>query len=77
MNRLLRFLDLFPAKIQINDDHGTSFKYDNMNTSLVNVNISQWHEGEMDAEWFTITSGRTVILLFLRESIDDCIVLYT
>jgi hypothetical protein len=51
-------LDKFPAKIQIHDDHGTSFKYDNMNTSLVNINIDQWHQGEMDTEWFTITSGR-------------------
>jgi hypothetical protein len=51
-------MDVFPAKIQIDEDQGTSFKYDNMNTSLVNVKFDQWPEGDMDAEWFTITSGR-------------------
>lgn len=61
LNRLLRFLDLFPAKIDIETDHGTSFKYENMNTSLVNINFDHWHEGEIETEWFTIASGNRKI----------------
>ena len=57
LDRLLRFLDLFPAKIEIETDHGTSFKYENMNTSLVNIDFNHWHEGEIESEWFTIASG--------------------
>lgn len=60
-DRLLRFLDLFPAKIEIETDHGTSFKYENMNTSLVNIDFNQWHEGEPDSDWFTIASGNRMI----------------
>lgn len=57
-DRLLHFLDLFPVKIQIeNEQQGTSFKYENMNTSLVNLNFNQWNEDDKNNEWFTITSG--------------------
>jgi hypothetical protein len=63
--RLLHFLDLFPAKIQTDSEHGTSFKYENMNTSLVNVNFDQLHEGEIDNDWFTITSG--IKFFFLKN----------
>lgn len=59
LNRLLHFLDLFPVKIQIENEQGTSFKYENMNTSLVNINFEQWtDDNEKDNEWFTITTGR-------------------
>jgi hypothetical protein len=56
-NRLLHFLDLFSAKIELNNDQSTSFKYENLNTSLVNVNFHQWNQEEKNNEWFTIKSG--------------------
>ena len=64
-DRLLRFLDRFPAKIEIETDHGTSFKYENMNTSLIHINFDHLHEGELDNDWFSIGSGnRTIDFLF-------------
>ena len=53
-------MDLFPAKIQIDNDQGSSFKYTNMNTSLVNVNFNEWNDVDKDHQWFTITSGRVL-----------------
>jgi hypothetical protein len=41
----------------LESEQGGSFKYDNMNTSLVNVNFDQWQEVDKNDEWFTITSG--------------------
>ncbi len=68
MFRLLHFLDLFPAKIQIDNDHGTSFRYENMNTSLVNINLNEF---EITDEWFTLTSGN-----FLKLFSDYSFVFY-
>ncbi|CAF1028752.1 unnamed protein product [Adineta steineri] len=53
-NKLLHFIDLFPVKIEINNEQSTSFKYENMMTSLVNVNFAQ----QDDSKWFTIKSDK-------------------
>ncbi|CAF0969318.1 unnamed protein product [Rotaria sordida] len=79
--RLLHFLDLFTTKIQIdNNEQITSFQYNNMNTSLININFNQWQQDNKDSEWFTITSDHypnSIVELNMRtlrtqiESIDN------
>ena len=51
-NRLLRFLDRFPAKIRNDEQQKMSFEYENMNMSVVNVNRNR-----SDKDWFTIPSN--------------------
>ncbi|CAF3687991.1 unnamed protein product [Rotaria sp. Silwood1] len=56
-NKLLNFLDLFPAKIQIdNNDKKTLFQYNNINTSVININFDQWQQNNKENEWFNVTS---------------------
>jgi hypothetical protein len=56
VDRLLHFLDLFSAKIQIGEDEITSFNYDNMNTSFVDMHIEQSDDHD---DWFTLHSSRS------------------
>ena len=49
--RLLNFLDVFSGKIEIDEDTSTSFIYDNMNTSLVDLTVDHWDDFQ-DHQWF-------------------------
>ncbi|CAF2717253.1 unnamed protein product [Rotaria sp. Silwood2] len=56
-NKLLHFIDLFQVKIQINNNEQiTSFQYNNLNTSLININFDRWQQENKNNEWFSITS---------------------
>jgi hypothetical protein len=57
-NRLLHFLDLFPAKIQTDN---TSFEYENMNMSIVDLHLD-YHNNE----WFAIKDEDTIIEINIR-----------
>ncbi|UJR31985.1 hypothetical protein I4U23_019458 [Adineta vaga] len=58
-NKLLHFLDLFAAKIEIDDkdEQSTSFHYENMDTVLVNLNLDQQIQENNDNGWFTLKSN--------------------
>lgn len=58
--RLLNFLDIFSSKIQIDEDTSTSFIYDNMNTSLVDLAVDHWDDFQ-DQQWFTIHISKILI----------------
>lgn len=58
--RLLNFLDIFSGKIQIDEDTSTSFIYDNMNTSLVDLVVDHWDDFQ-DQQWFTIHISKILI----------------
>jgi hypothetical protein len=57
-NRLLHFLDLFPAKIQTDN---TSFEYENMNMSIVDLHLDYQNN-----EWFAIKDEDTIIEINIR-----------
>lgn len=52
-DRLLHFLDRFPAKIRNDEQQKMSFEYENMNMSVVSINRSR---NRSDKDWFTIPS---------------------
>lgn len=58
--RLLNFLDVFSGKIQIDEDTSTSFIYDNMNASLVDLTVDHWDDFQ-DQQWFTINISKILI----------------
>jgi len=74
-DRLLHFLDLFPAKIQTDN---TSFEYENMNMSIVDLHLDYQNN-----EWFAIKDEDTIIEINIRvlqnQSIesDDCRIIQT
>ena len=66
IHRLLNFLDLFSAKIQNEEDHITSFFYDNMNTSLVDMHTEQWDDHD---DWYTLPSSRSCLAVDLFHGV--------
>lgn len=55
--RLLKFLDVFSGKIQVEEDTSVSFVNENMNTSLVDLTVNHWDDLH-DQQWFTINISK-------------------
>ena len=63
-DRLLHFLDLFPAKIQTGHEGNVSFEYESMNMSIVDIQLDQ-----ENTEWFSIQekeNAQTIIEINMR-----------
>jgi hypothetical protein len=63
-DRLLHFLDLFPAKIQMKNKRDAFFEYENMNISIVDI-----HFDDKGVEWLVIKdeeNSNTIIEINLR-----------